>query len=53
MAAVAPTPTAVKLAGDFPAVTFEYLRLSDNQYVGIGRTDTGDRVFGHIPLNRP
>ncbi len=53
MAAVAPTPTAVKLAGDFPAVTFEYLRLSDNQYVGKGRTDTGDRVFGHIPFNRP
>lgn len=47
LAAVAPTPTAEKLAGDFPAVTFEYLRLSENQYVGKGQTDTGDRVFGH------
>jgi uracil phosphoribosyltransferase len=48
LAAVAPTPTAEKLAGDFPAVTFEYLRLSENQYVGKGHTDTGDRVFGHV-----
>ena len=48
LAAVAPTPTAEKLASDFPAVTFEYLRLSDNQYVGRGPTDTGDRVFGHV-----
>ena len=48
LAAVAPTPTAEKLAGDFPAVTFEYMRLSDNQYVGKGSTDTGDRVFCHV-----
>ena len=48
LAAVAPTPTAEKLAGDFPAVTFEYLRLSENQYVGQGHMDTGDRVFGHV-----
>jgi len=47
LAAVAPTPTAERLAGEFPAVTFEYLRLSENQYVGKGQTDTGDRVFGH------
>lgn len=47
LAAVAPTPTAERLAGEFSAVTFEYLRLSENQYVGKGQTDTGDRVFGH------
>jgi hypothetical protein len=29
-------------------VTFECLRLSENQYVGKGHTDTGDRVFGHV-----
>lgn len=48
LAAVAPTPTAEKLAGELPGVTFEYLRLSDNQYVGKGSTDTGDRVFGQV-----
>lgn len=51
LAAVAPTPTADKLAADFPAVTFEYLRLSENQYVGKGSTDTGDRVFGQVVVD--
>jgi len=51
LAAVAPATTATSLAEDFPSVTFEYLRLSDNQYVGKGSTDTGDRVFGQVVVD--
>jgi uracil phosphoribosyltransferase len=30
-------------------VTFITCRISSNYYVGSGKTDTGDRLFGHIP----
>lgn len=43
---VAPASTATKLATDWPDVQFLFARLSDNQYVGHGTTDTGNRLFG-------
>lgn len=46
---VAPTPTADRLARVWPDVRFLFARVSDNQYVGQGSTDTGNRLFGTIP----
>ena len=43
---VSPTSTAERLATAWPAVEFLFARVSDNQYVGQGGTDTGNRLFG-------
>lgn len=43
---VAPRPTAERLASTWPEVHFLFARISDNQYVGRGSTDTGNRLFG-------
>jgi len=37
---------AEELPAEFPRVRFVTLRVSDNQYVGKGGTDTGNRLFG-------
>ncbi|MBX3408891.1 MAG: hypothetical protein KF859_03290 [Phycisphaeraceae bacterium] len=47
-ALVTPRPTAVRLAETWPRTQFLFARLSDNQYVGVGPTDTGNRLFGTI-----
>lgn len=46
VALVAPAATAERLALAHPEVHFLFARLSDNQYVGRGATDTGNRLFG-------
>lgn len=43
---VSPIPTAERLAQAWPAVNFFFARVSENQYVGKGATDTGNRLFG-------
>lgn len=43
---VSPTATADRLAHDWPEVHFLFARTSENQYVGKGTTDTGNRLFG-------
>lgn len=43
---VSPTPTANRLTNDWPDVYFFFGRTSENQYVGKGTTDTGNRLFG-------
>ncbi len=43
---VVPTATAERLAQTWPDVHFLLARVSDNQYVGRGGTDTGNRLFG-------
>jgi uracil phosphoribosyltransferase len=43
---VTPTATASRLARSWPDVHFLLARVSDNQYVGRGGTDTGNRLFG-------
>ena len=43
---VSPIPTAERLAQAWPAVNFLFARVSENQYVGKGTTDTGNRLFG-------
>jgi hypothetical protein len=45
---VSPIPTAERLAQTWPAVIFLFARVSENQYVGKGTTDTdtGNRLFG-------
>ncbi|MCX5690654.1 MAG: hypothetical protein NTV94_12885 [Planctomycetota bacterium] len=45
-ALVAPSTTAERLAATWPETQFSFARLSDNQYVGKGATDTGNRLFG-------
>lgn len=50
LAMVTPVPTAQRLAESFPDVHFLMARISENQYVGKGTTDTGNRLFG--TLNR-
>lgn len=45
---VAPRSTAERLAAAWPEVHFLLARVSDNQYVGTGATDTGNRLFGTI-----
>ena len=49
LALVAPTATAERMAAAHPGVHFLFARLSDNQYVGRGATDTGNRLFGTFP----
>ena len=46
---VAPVPTAERLAHAWPEVSFLFARVSENQYVGQGATDTGNRLFGTVP----
>lgn len=46
MTLVSPRPTAERLGNAWPAVYFLLARVSDNQYVGSGSTDTGNRLFG-------
>ena len=45
---VGPVPTAERLERTWPDVTFLYARVSTNQYVGKGATDTGNRLFGTV-----
>jgi uracil phosphoribosyltransferase len=45
---VTPKPTAERLAAAWPDVCFLFARVSDNQYVGRGGTDTGNRLFGTL-----
>jgi uracil phosphoribosyltransferase len=45
---VTPRPTAERLAAAWPDVHFLFARVSDNQYVGRGGTDTGNRLFGTL-----
>jgi uracil phosphoribosyltransferase len=45
---VAPRSTAERLAAAWPLTQFLFARLSENQYVGSGATDTGNRLFGTI-----
>lgn len=46
---VTPVPTAERLARSWPDVSFLFARISENQYVGRGATDTGNRLFGTLP----
>jgi uracil phosphoribosyltransferase len=43
---VSPARTAERLERAWPDVDFLFARVSDNQYVGKGTTDTGNRLFG-------
>ncbi len=45
---VALRSTAERLATAWPHAHFLFARVSDNQYVGSGATDTGNRLFGTI-----
>jgi uracil phosphoribosyltransferase len=42
---VTPVPTAERLASEYPNVEWVHARVSTNQYVGKGGTDTGNRLF--------
>ena len=42
---VTPIPTAERLASEYPNVEWVHARVSTNQYVGKGGTDTGNRLF--------
>jgi uracil phosphoribosyltransferase len=43
---VMPIETANKMESEFPDVNFYTIRVSTNSYVGKGKTDTGNRLFG-------
>ena len=45
---VAPRSTAERLAASWATTHFLFARVSDNQYVGSGSTDTGNRLFGTV-----
>lgn len=45
-ALVVPRETAERLEQSWPEVHFYFGRVSDNKYVGRGKTDTGHRLFG-------
>ena len=49
IALVSPVPTAKRLEVEHPDVHFFFARISENQYVGKGSTDTGNRLFGTVP----
>lgn len=49
LALVSPVPTAERMAAAWPDVDFLLARVSENQYVGRGGTDTGNRLFGTLP----
>ena len=42
---VTPVPTAERLASEYPNIEWVHARVSTNQYVGKGGTDTGNRLF--------
>jgi len=44
---------AERLSLDFPDVHFLFARLSSNRYVGVGGTDTGNRLFGTFMKHQP
>lgn len=46
---VSPVPTAERLAAEYPEVHFFFARISNNQYVGNGASDTGNRLLGTFP----
>ncbi|MCY1037065.1 phosphoribosyltransferase family protein [Corallococcus sp. BB11-1] len=48
VALVGPATTAKRLEGAFPGVHFFFARVSENQYMGVGTTDTGNRLFGTL-----
>jgi uracil phosphoribosyltransferase len=50
---VAPATTALRLGAAWPNVHFLFARVSDNQYVGQGGTDTGNRLFGTFSTKNP
>jgi len=45
---VTPVVTAERLERTWPSVSFLFARVSENQYIGKGATDTGDRLFGTV-----
>lgn len=49
---VSPIPTAKRLAVTWPGIHFIFARISENQYRGKGRTDTGNRLFGTLLNNQ-
>jgi uracil phosphoribosyltransferase len=49
---VSPVQTAERLALTWPEVQFLFARVSENQYVGNGTTDTGNRLFGTPRLGK-
>ncbi|MFY0522500.1 uracil phosphoribosyltransferase [Archangium gephyra] len=49
VALVGPATTAKRLETTFPEVHFFFARISENQYTGVGATDTGNRLFGTLP----
>ena len=49
VALVAPVTTAERLGCEHADVHFYLARISENQYVGKGSTDTGNRLFGTLP----
>ncbi len=49
LALVSPVPTAQRLEAAWPTIRFLLARVSENQYVGRGGTDTGNRLFGTLP----
>ena len=51
VALVGPVPTARRLEAEHADVHFYFARISDNQYVGRGSTDTGNRLFGTVPTD--
>lgn len=46
LALVSPLTTAMRMEHTHADVSFYFARLSENQYVGSGATDTGNRLFG-------
>ena len=42
---VTPVPTAERLSSQYPDIEWIHARVSTNQYVGKGGTDTGNRLF--------
>jgi len=49
VALVGPVPTVERLDREHPDIHFYFARISENQYVGKGSTDTGNRLFGTLP----
>ena len=45
---VMPTDTAIMMESAYPDVSIYTIRVSTNSYVGKGKTDTGNRLFGNI-----
>lgn len=43
---VIPKKTAIEIEHEYPDVHFYAARVSENSYVGTGKSDTGNRLFG-------